>query len=406
MPQHRILITSWFQRTIIHLQEVYRYFKHGVPTFEINDPRIVSLRDECFGKGAFVAYKEGIFDGIEAKIGLPAQAGDARFSMTEDGVIMLETTAEDILPAVDALQSTYVEKIGPLLFALFGRGAPLPENLMQKESTYPIIVVSENLTAEAIADLFGQLQDTAYSQFRANGADVWYGSKLIVFNGAAEIFTQDIFEELMRVIVFFRDFRAQLKDYLALHRDLWDALSAIRSTPSMRYKDFPKIRDKLFDYKKTLSFVGARLEQMKDILDVREAKFKDASGWIKMLQDFRIDDFGALGEARNYIADLWTMTVDYNNSTLDFLNILYDENIQRELNVIKMTTLLTAVAGVLGMNIPFPWEERWVSQSSTFYLVMGIVILLSVGLYYILRMAILNRRFALKENAGAELTKK
>ena len=138
----------------------------------------------------------------------------------------------------------------------------------------------------------------------------------------------------------------------------------------------------------------ARLQQMEDIIETKKAihQSKESSELVDLKID-RIDNF--IGDVK-YVKDLWEMTIGYAKDTLHLLESLSQENIQKELSALKFITLIGAITSFFGMNIAFPWEERWPSIFHSSFVVMGIIILISFAFYYFLRIFIYNRRFKLR----------
>ena len=59
-------------------------------------------------------------------------------------------------------------------------------------------------------------------------------------------------------------------------------------------------------------------------------------------------EFENLQGNQRYVYHLWEMTTEYVNDTLRLLASLFEENTQRELNALKLTTLTAALTGFLG----------------------------------------------------------
>ena len=143
----------------------------------------------------------------------------------------------------------------------------------------------------------------------------------------------------------------------------------------------------------------ARINQMEDIiLTVRDiknnVKTKDADE-IKTAN--RINNL--IGDMK-YIKYLWEMTTDYAKDTLNLVESLSQESIQRELSALKFVTLIGAITSFFGMNIAFPWEERWPEIFQSSFVVIFIIILSSLTFYYFLKTFVYNRKFKLKSNGN------
>jgi Mg2+ and Co2+ transporter CorA len=116
------------------------------------------------------------------------------------------------------------------------------------------------------------------------------------------------------------------------------------------------------------------------------------------LQAASIERFEFLAASRDYVSDLWQMTIEYVEGTLKLLESLYSENTQRELNTLKYITLVGVLTGFFGMNIAFPWEERWSQVSASSLSVVVLIGVAAVIFYFFLRYFIHNRRFTINKN--------
>ena len=138
----------------------------------------------------------------------------------------------------------------------------------------------------------------------------------------------------------------------------------------------------------------ARIRQMDDIIvtrkNIRNGMSTETLDALKMN---RIDNL--TGDIK-YIEDLWEMTIDYAKNTLQLIESLSQENIRRELNALKFVTLIAAVTSFFGMNIAFPWEERWPQTMQSSFIVVGIIILLLIMFYYFLKIFVYQRKFKLR----------
>ena len=94
------------------------------------------------------------------------------------------------------------------------------------------------------------------------------------------------------------------------------------------------------DIKQTLSFVEARLAQMEKFIGVRRTWSQNLENTLKLLSIYQFD---TLANAQSYMTSLWKMTKDYADSTFNLLTILYQENIQREVDALKLVTIISMV---------------------------------------------------------------
>jgi len=109
--------------------------------------------------------------------------------------------------------------------------------------------------------------------------------------------------------------------------------------------------------------------------------------------------FDALKAERGYVKNLWDMTEEYIKGTLALLDSLFSENTQRELQALKFVTVIAAVTSFFGMNIAFPWEDRWTDVSNSSFFVVGLMFVVVVGFQWILQRVIYYRYFTIHSDS-------
>ena len=257
-------------------------------------------------------------------------------------------------------------------------------------------MVVKNGTEDEVKQLYEQLDQEYNHTVSSLTTQIFFGDVFTVLR----LFKRDarrdeVIDDLVGNIIFLQEFYRQLRDYLNTHRLMWDKITEIRESRDMRYKDFPMIRRKVMDFLKTLLFINARLNQMKDIAQARYNLLRpEVKEELKECQLLRFEN--AIADLQ-YIRDLWEITIEYVKETLSLLESLFQENTQRELNAVKYVTMVAALTGFFGMNIAFPWEDRWTSISSSSFIVVGIIILIFIIVHYILKRSIYYRRFVVRD---------
>lgn len=383
-----VYLGTWIQRTSIHLEEIYRFLKNreGIKGL---DPKKLDELWERLKTQEVIFHEETEFDFLEAK------CGRATVSITEDGIILLSFPPGEIRQTMTELERFYSGQFGPVLMYLFSRGAPLPKELKEVREAYPILLAVRSSSDAEAKELLKELDDQLISSVHSEDVDIFSGQKVNLFNMRGETIDKDVLEEFLRNIVFFREFKNQLSHYLNLHRSMWDQISNIRESKTIRYRDFPAVRQQILEFLKTLSFVKARIAQMGDIITARSssinASLKDK------LSDLGLNRFEHLGADRKYISHLWEMTISYVNGTLNLLESLFQENTQRELAAVKFITFIAAITGFFGMNIAFPWEERWRNIFPSSLAVVALIIITCAVFYYLIKIFVYNRSFKIRK---------
>lgn len=386
--EDRLYLGTWLQRTSLHLKEFYNFLHYKQGVAGLNPKKIMELWDKLAPDGVVFADEHN-YETVKVV------SRGVMITVTEDGVVRLEAAVKGSLEETrQKLESFYTNIFGPTFAYLFGHGAPLPRLLAELKTVFPLILVTNS--EQNYPKLFEQGKDEAYHSVNSENLKIKFGHQLHLFVIANQPEDYSL-NELLENIIFYREFEDQLARYLNLHRELWEEISRVRESKSLRYKDFPLVRQKLLEFQKTLSFVKARLAQMDDIIKARSTLLTPTLR--KELEDLGYYRFDHLQSNQLYLSHLWEMTIEYANETLILLDSLFQENTQRELSTLKFITFITALTGFFGMNIAFPWEERWPATAAFSVLVVLLLVIGALLFYVLLKAFIYNRRFVIKQKS-------
>lgn len=378
-----IYLGTWFQRTSLHLFELYNFLNNKNTIKDLDSEKLKSLRKALNVKSVRL-HEESRFYYLEAN------CSDVEISITEDGIILMSPVDDKNR---QALENFYTHKFGPAISYLFSKGAPLPKELSKVESLYPVMFLTSSINEQEAQTLLRESGDELISIAKSQSLDIYYGHQVNVFNLNKKILHESM-TEFLRNLVFFRDVEDQLNNYLQSHRDMWEEVSNVRESRVIKYREFPNVRQKLLDYLEVLSFVKARLAQIEDTLEARQSLM--TASVEAALRSVGLDRFQQLKTAQRYIMDIWQMTIEYVDGTSLLLESLQRENAERELTALKFVTFGAVLTGFFGMNIAFPWEERWpqVFQSSLF--VVLLILVISYIFYLFLKVSIYDRKFIIR----------
>lgn len=388
MAVEKIYLGIWFPRTSIHLKEIYRFMRYEeiIPILNAD-----AAKNYLKNLGILEAeYYEGeYFDFLTAK------TKEMKIVFTEDGIIVNEIPVGwEVKKELGRLHDFYIRKLSPAISFLFSMGAPIPKDLTRIEETHPAYLVGKKLNDENVFNLLKIFDDHILSKTSDAKLDIFSGEKISIINIKKKIPNEEEYlNQLIQNLVFFREFERQLENYLHIHRNIWEKISAIRDAQHLYFKDIKRSRDDLLDILETLSFVKARLRQMRDILKGRERSINEDLK--KHLISLGCERFSLYRSDVDYIENLWQSTIDYANSALGLINSVFEENTQKELNALRFMTLLGVIVGFFGMNVAFPWEDRWVASSWSLWGVLFGMIIFSALSYYLIRFFIYNRKFTL-----------
>lgn len=336
MKIEKIYIGTWFQRTNLHLREFFHFLETGKSKLNLEQDKLTSFHKKLNPKK--VRWKEReIFDSVDA------QFNDIEMLFFEDGLVLFKKDYQNLKKDFQALKGFYEKKFSPAVSYLYSLGAPLPKRLAETELILPYIIVVSEAKEEEVKELFSEVKDSLQSAVKALEMSLYYGNKVFLLNIKEPQRENLLIEEIIKYFIFFREFSAQLNGYLRAHRDIWEEVSEIRAKPVLRFRNFPEIRNSLMEIKQTLSFVEARLAQMENFMSIRQARAKE-KGLEEMLRSLSTYQFDTLANAHRYMTSLWKMTQDYANSTFDLLSMFYQENVQREVDALKLVTIISLMA--------------------------------------------------------------
>jgi len=368
-----IYLGVWFQRTSLHLKEFRDFLSGQDGMIGLDKEKISELRKSLDLQDIEFVHDSN-FNLLRAK------NDGVDISISEDGVIIVHSEIDiDIERTAKKLETFFSKKLSPALSYLYSRGAPLPKDLSSVKELYPLYLIGSELEKSEIDEMFDFINDKPFLIEKKDGIEIQTSNEMVVINLEAShpMIEVDLAKKLISNIIIFREFEKQLSQYLNLHRTIWESISLVRESNTLTLEKFPSIRSEILGHLKTLSFVRARLCQMKDILASREEIISGEEA--KLLDDLDMENrFKILSAEQSYILNLWDMTTDYARGTLDLLDSLLNENTQKEISVLQTITFIGVATGFFGMNIAFPWNPEWPLLFRTSYIVVGIIMLFAI----------------------------
>ena len=120
MPQiEKIYVGGWFQRTSLHLSEIYDFLREAESPLDLDKDKLKNLQKDL--EINFLEMKVEDFEYINFKSNL-----DVEVEIYEDGLMILEKSPEtEIKDDIKKLTAYYEEKLSPALSYIFSLGAPI-----------------------------------------------------------------------------------------------------------------------------------------------------------------------------------------------------------------------------------------------------------------------------------------
>lgn len=387
MQIKKIYIGGWFQRTTLHLSEIWEFLEDKRSELDLSANELQKYHQRLEIKE--LKRESGILEYIEIKT-----ANNILCRIYEDGLMILEKPFKSLYSDIHALEEYYNKRLSPAISFIFSKGAPVPKELATIKTILPFIINTQKANPESIEKLFKEMNDRIHATIAIKDLAVYRGSKLLVINN---IPNENIARQIIESQIFFREFKTQLHRYLNIHRIIWEKIEHIKERGQIRGYEIDPLRNELTNYQKTIMLIASRIDQMSSYMETRKkiASLQKIDSYIDTLFQFR---FEALEDTHKYIKHLWEMTQRYIQSTLDIFNDLQAKSTKNSITSLQLVTSIGVVAAILGyLNrdiLPKVTAIGW------FYLIVliGLAYLLNKSVTIIYR----NRKYALK---GGEIIK-
>lgn len=337
MQIQKIYIGGWFQRTTLHMTEVWDFLKYlrSGAGFEQSDLAEARDRLEITNLSRQSAGLEYIL--VETSVGIG-------YRIYEDGLIILEKPFSNLESDFEQIRSYYDEKLSKSLSLIFSKGAPVPKELANIKTILPYIVTVRDGIDEEIKGLYKKLNEEIYSTISSKQVDVYRSSGLIIIN---DLLDEDVAREVIESQIFFREFKTQLHRYLTIHRVLWEKIAIVKEKGAIKGTDIDHYRGELGDYQKTIELIDARIKQMGVYIRTRQkiTDMEKVDDFLNPLFQFK---FETLQDTHEYIKYLWDMTKDYLDSAIEIFTELREKSTKNTISSLQLITTIGVVAGILG----------------------------------------------------------
>lgn len=342
MKISEIYIGGWFQRTMLQLSEIYDFLRDGTSQLKLNKHKLAELH-EGLGIGS-IEY------GVQGEEFISIMTSEQiRVKIFEDGLIVLGTdqvTEETMFADIENLKAYYENRLSPAINYIFSLGAPVPKELAHIENIYPYFVVCDNAKREDIAALLARTERQKYFEFDNKTYSVLRGDKYYFINNKKS--SSEMIERYIEEQVFIREFKGQLHRYLNLHRIIWEKIDNVKDRAKVKGKDIVKFSSKLESYRKTVTLIGGRIDQMSTYISTREKIAKEDQDLADFLaiSGYRYE---TLRDTLQYIKDLWKMTTQYVDSAQKLFDGIKQDVTSSSINSLTIVTSMSAGAAILSL---------------------------------------------------------
>jgi len=376
MKIEKIYIGGWFQRTMLHLTEIYNLLESGESRLKLDKNKLAAYRTELgietlnLGVDGFEFIEFSTKDGIDVKI-------------IEDGLITLSSKNSDektFAPTIDKLASYYEQKLSPAISYIFSLGAPIPKELANIKTVYPYLIVLNNASKDQVGDLLSQTEGQHYYESKNESFEVLRSEKYYFINHKHKSIKK--IERYIEERIFAREFKGQLHHYLDLHRLIWEKIAAVKEKTKVRGRDIIEFSSKIDDYAKTINLVDSRINQMSTYLRTRE-KIAKSDPDLKQFLDAMEYRYETLGDTLAYIQQIWTMTKNYVNSARSLFSDLQSEITQKSVGNLTVVTSMGVGASLIALFTAESMPEFTFFGVIYFFILAGLGLIVSQVLKFI-----------------------
>jgi hypothetical protein len=337
MTIQKIYIGGWFQRTTLHLTEIWDFLKHGRSSLDFTKEKLHKARRSLSLEQ--VSRETGPLEYILVKTNK-----DISYRIYEDGLIVLEKAFRSLKSDFAAIRDYYEHKLSKSLSLIFSKGAPVPKELASIKTILPYIITVTDAKEEETRKIFKDASEDIYSVLSTKNIEVYRSPGIILINNIKD---EKLTREIIESEIFFREFKSQLHRYLEIHRILWERIRAIKERGEIKGTDIDPLRNELSVYQKTVNLIGARIDQMPSYVKTRQ-KMTDIKKIDDDLQPLFQFKFETLLDTHEYIKHLWKMTKNYLTSTIETFSELQEKSTKNSITALRLVTTIGVVAGMLG----------------------------------------------------------
>lgn len=340
MNKISVVFGGWYQRTTLHLTEIYDLFAFGKSDLDLAPEKLKELQKNLDLKR--VTREAGYLEFIQAE----TNAG-IKMKYYEDGLYILEVEISDlnqIKSAQEKLGNYYNTCLSPATSYIFSLGAPTPKILANIKTIHPTVISISNddlkniqIKEEDFGAVYGQITTKDISVFKTPGY-IFIASKSNL---------EPIANEILEMQIFFREFKDQLQKYLNIHRNLWEEISKIKEQKTLKGTEVESIRAHLDGYQKTISLISNRINQMGTYVHTRSSIAQNVKieEYLVKLFEFK---FEVLSDTLEYIKEIWKMTSEYLFTAIQNVVEIKNQSATRGIQSLQLITSLGVVSGIIG----------------------------------------------------------
>ena len=333
----KVTFGGWYQRTTLHLSEIYDFLARGATNLRLDKEVLKSLHLKL--DLVEIKREAGYLEYVLAKT-----RGGIEIRYYEDGLYVLEIETDNPKDAKNQLFNYYENFFGPAINYIFSLGAPTPKVLANIKTAHPFVVSGvEKEPGKFSPDM--TIYGETYSRISSPKITVCKTPEYIFVISDPEASAER--GGLVEMQIFFREFKDQLEKYLNIHREIWEEISQIKERKSIKGKEVELIRTKLDSYQKTINLINSRINQMGAYVGTRAkiAKYLKVEESLATLFQYK---FEILSDTHAYIKEIWKMTADYLATAIQVIVEIKNQTTNNSIQSLRLITTYGVVGGILG----------------------------------------------------------
>ena len=340
MKAKKIFIGSWFQRTTLHLSEIYDFLTIADSPLNLDSNKLAELRDNLELENVYDIHDDFEYISAEVKNGIS-------FKIYEDGLIVLSSDpSDDIKKDIDQITSYYEDKLSVGLKYIFSLGAPIPKELANIKTVYPYFIIFDKAEEKEIHDLLADFGQDKHFEIKKKTFSVYRGETLYIINTHGE--SLETIEKFIGEQIFIREFKAQMHRYLNLHRTIWENIAKVKEAGSIKGKDIKELKAKIEAYQKSISMIDTRINQMGAYIETRNSIVKNDPEMEKFIDVLQFK-YESLNSTLTYIKEIWQMTNRYVESAVTIFSGLKSKATVSSLKNLTVVTSMGVGATLIGL---------------------------------------------------------
>ncbi len=333
---HTITLGGWYQRTTLHLTEIFEFFSSAKSKLNLNPKTLQDYHQKLGLKE--VAREAGYLEYVQAQT-----KNGLEIRYFEDGLYVLTLNGRDLnrLRQKQAqLEDYFGNCFEPAVAYIFSLGAPTPKILANIKTSHPIVVnlyQRTGTTFKVNTRLFGQI----YSQIESEQFNVYKTlSHIFILSKTND---EKASPNLTEMQIFFREFKDQLEKYLQIHRQIWEEIAKTKERKFVRGGEVVEIRNNLDAYQKTVGLISSRLNQMSSYVATRQSIAKNLNLEKELDHVFQYK-FETLIDTHRYIRELWEMTKNYLENAIKLVVEIQTQSTNASVQSLRTITTVGTIA--------------------------------------------------------------